>query len=51
MVNKLKNKNGVEVEESNVRGREVFDYWGDLGVGIGCSEVCRNRNMDGNWGN
>ena len=51
VLNNLKNKNALQVEQTNLTGTQVFDYSRHLRVPIPSTELSTNTNMHGNSAN
>ena len=51
MLDNLKNKNALQVEQTNLTGTQVFDYSRHLRVPIPSTELSTNTNMHGNSAN
>ncbi len=51
MLNNLKNKNALQVEQTNLTGTQTFDYSRHLRVPIPSTELSTNTNMHGNSAN
>ena len=51
MLDNLKNKNALQVEQTNLTGTQVFDYSRHLRLPIPSTELSTNTNMHGNSAN